>query len=172
MASWVLKKANAGATAQWEEESSLVVGVDIPANILLDANISESAGVEKAVPSLQYTPEANSVYQFWLNGVFSAAAVGTGLQFRIDPGNGTGATYLNARGASATAEAVLIGTQSTTMVQGASSGSGETPFGGWSIITASGDPTPVQVYFRSESNGSEVELQGGKCVLSRRRLVP
>lgn len=143
--------------------------------VLTGGDVSDSTiSTPSAVGGLSFTPVAGGVYFVEVYGVFTGAVNTTGIQFRIDPGNGSGGGFFLTRAGSLTANATFAGQlDGTTMVLGTSAAStqGETPFYGWAIVTGNaGTPTATQLYIDTEVDTSAVTIKSGKCFLRYRRI--
>lgn len=133
------------------------------------ANSSGTTAV--AAAGLQCTGLAPStLYLVEVEAHQSAAVSTTGIQWRIGDlaasADGSGSVTLRCRGASSSAESVLVAPQLPGAIGYCSGGSSSTattfpftPFGGWALWQTDATPSDVGVWFRSEVDTSAVTVR-------------
>jgi len=142
--------------------------------ILLSSAWSNATQTLSDITGLSFTPAANGVYLVEVRGAFTAASNGTGFQWLISPGNGTGGGFFASRGSSSTAQAILIGTLDGSSDSGGAT-SPSTPgdecgFHGFAIVTAGASPTAIVARGKSELV-SEVAIAANHAMMTYRRLA-
>lgn len=162
------------AVATTSRAGTVQLGVDTWKCLRLNSDHGPTGENDTTVADLTWTPDPLADYFVMLQGSFTANAAGTGLYFYVGHGDATdGSVWGQTRGSGATAQALLVGSQSATFVQGASSGATETPFLWTSMLTTDATPTAVGMVYRAETgSGGTVTLQAGRTRLCYWRSVP